>query len=181
MKKIPLGDGDKDQFVDFKNIEELHEATIKKYGKESAPKLCKARHVHSKACANKYLEAHPIFVLLGGIPLVISIVAPFAVEKTITEIFLYLADKDNEKQGQDLNSKLQDRIEETALIDSLEYCTSHFQAKGRRLLELWYMIGVQGPGILNTDLLEIFEDESSCEHDGLLDKLYMKKGAPNKT
>lgn len=91
--------------------------------------------------------------------------APFAVEKSITEIFLYLADRDDEKKGQDLNSRLQDRIEESALIDSLEYCTNHFLAKGRRLLELWYMIGVQGPGILNTDLSEIFEEEASCSHD----------------
>lgn len=97
MKKIPLGEGDKDQFVDFQNIEELHAATIKKYGKDAAPKLCKTRHIHSKACGNKYLEQHPMFELLGGIPLVISIVAPFAVEKSLTEIFLYLADKDEEK------------------------------------------------------------------------------------
>ena len=64
------------------------------------------RCVHNKACSEKYLQSHPIFELLGGIPLVISIVAPFAVEKSITEIFLYLADRDEEKKGNDLNSKL---------------------------------------------------------------------------
>lgn len=176
MKKIPLGDGDKDQFLDYQNIEELHKATIDKYGKDAAPKLCKQRHAHTKTCINNYLVNHPIFEFLGGIPLVISIVAPFAVEKSITEIFLYLAERDDEKKGEDLNSKLQDRIEESALIDSLEYCTTHFIDKGRKLLELWYMIGVQGPGILNTDLLVIFaEEESSGRHDSIVSLETAKK------
>ena len=106
MKKIPLGEGDKDQFLDYQNIEALHKATVDKYGKESAPKLCKTRHTHTKTCINNYLVNHPIFEFLGGIPLVISIVAPFAVEKSITEIFLYLAQRDDQKKGEDLNSKL---------------------------------------------------------------------------
>lgn len=172
----------------FANIEELHAATVEKYGKAieaPGPKRilpCKQRHVHSKACSHKYLAAHPIFELLGGIPLVISIVAPFAVERSLTEIFLYLADRDAEKKGQDLNSRLQDRIEGSALIDSLEYCTHHFTARGRRLLELWYMIGAQGPGILNTDLAEIFEEEAACSHDAqCLDKAFSLKGVPSKS
>jgi len=32
MKKIPMGDHDKKNFLDYENIEELHKVTIKKYG-----------------------------------------------------------------------------------------------------------------------------------------------------
>jgi hypothetical protein len=44
-------------------------------------------------CVINYLKEHPIFEFLAGIPLVISIVAPLSVMKSIGEIFLYLADK----------------------------------------------------------------------------------------
>jgi hypothetical protein len=32
--------------------------------------------------------------------------------------------------------------------------------KDRNMLELWYMIGIQGPGILYRDLKEIFSGDS---------------------
>lgn len=35
IKKIPLGSSDKDNFLDFENIEELHSATIEKYGSQN--------------------------------------------------------------------------------------------------------------------------------------------------
>lgn len=46
VKKIPLGDSDKKQFLEYSNIVSLHEVTVEKYGKESdvVPALCKMRH-----------------------------------------------------------------------------------------------------------------------------------------
>ena len=57
MKKIPLADGDKEQFLDYENIEDLHKVTIEKYGEDTdfVPKLCKMKHVHTKNCIMKYL------------------------------------------------------------------------------------------------------------------------------
>ena len=37
------------------------------------------------------------------------------------------------------------------------------------------MIGVQGPGILNTDLLVIFEEEENCRHDSIISISESKK------
>ena len=155
MKKIPLAEGDKEQFLDYENIEDLHKETVNKYGEKSdfVPKLCKMKHVHTKSCIMKYLQNHPIFEFLSGIPLVISIVAPFSVEKSLSEIFLYLA----EVNDHHFKTKLQKNINQDSLIHCLEYCTTYFaKMKDRNILELWYMIGIQGPGILYADLKEIY-------------------------
>lgn len=95
MKKIPLGDQDKKNFLDYENIRELHKVTIEKYGKDAdfLPTLCKQRHTHSNQCITNYLQKHPIFEFFAGVPLVISIVAPLSVFKSLSEIFLYLAEK----------------------------------------------------------------------------------------
>ena len=46
VKKIPLGENDKKQFLEYSNIEKLHEVTKKKYEKQPdiIPPLCKMRH-----------------------------------------------------------------------------------------------------------------------------------------
>ena len=57
MKKIPLADGDKEQFLDYENIQDLHKVTLEKYGDAAdfVPKLCKMKHAHTKSCIMKYL------------------------------------------------------------------------------------------------------------------------------
>jgi len=95
MKKIPLGESDRKSFLDYKNIQDLHETTIEKYGKDSdfIPPLCKMKHNHSNQCIMSYLSKHPIFEFFAGVPLVISIVAPLSVMKSLSEIFVYMYDK----------------------------------------------------------------------------------------
>jgi hypothetical protein len=97
MKKIPLGDSDKKNFLEYENIIELNEVTIKRYGESSdfIPPLCKQRHNHGDNCIKDYLAKHPIFEFFAGIPLVISIVAPLSVFKSLSEIFIYLAEKND--------------------------------------------------------------------------------------
>jgi len=55
------------------------------------------RHTHGNPCITKYLQNHPIVELFGGVPLVISIIAPFSVKKSLSEIFLFLFEKKNIK------------------------------------------------------------------------------------
>jgi len=107
--------------LDYENIQELHKVTLEKYGKDNTPELCKIRHPHNNTCITKYLQAHPIFELLAGIPLSISIVAPFAVYKSLSEIFLYLTEK---RGSNGLNQNVLDkRLNDDSLIHCLEYCT----------------------------------------------------------
>lgn len=73
----------------------------------------------------------------------ISIVAPLSVFKSLSEIFLYLAEKN---EGYDVVGNFQDdlrhKMADESLIHCLEYCTGYFQdKKGSNLLELWYLIG----------------------------------------
>ena len=108
IKKIPLNDEAKQQVLDWKEIEDLNEATIAYQNgrfKDNLPPLCKKCRPpkqHTDACIIAYLEKHPIVDYFAGIPLVISMVAPFAVYKSLTDIFHYLADKDSN----DFNSGL---------------------------------------------------------------------------
>jgi hypothetical protein len=138
----------------------LHKTTVQKYGEGSdfIPKLCVKRHQHSlNDCIKTYLRDHPIFEFFAGIPLVISIVAPLSVFKSLSEIFLYLADK-NERNFQ--SDVLKDRIDDESLIHCLEYCTEYFTSrKDSQILDLWSFIGMQGPGILYDDLKEVFGQE----------------------
>jgi len=43
-----------------------------------------------------------------------------------------------------------------SLLDSLDYCTEYFEQLSDKestpILEMWYMIGLNGPGILRRDL-----------------------------
>lgn len=80
------------------------------------------KHNHVNACVTKYLAQHPIFDYFAGIPLVISIVAPLSVYKSLSEIFIYLADK-RQREGDHFDEQLN----EGSLVDCLEYCTGHFQ------------------------------------------------------
>jgi len=57
---------------------------------------------------------------------------------------------------------LKDKMDDESLIHCLEYCTQYFKDKeGSNLLELWYLIGMQGPGILYDDLKEILCQEEA--------------------
>jgi len=175
MKKIPLGDQDKKNFLDYENILELHKVTQQKYGDSSdfIPPLCKMRHVHGENCIKNYLTAHPIFEFFAGIPLVISIVAPLSVFKSLSEIFLYLAEKN---EGNFQSDVLKHRMDDESLIHCLEYCTEYFKnKKGSNILELWYLIGMQGPGILYDDLKEIMaQDDKEAEEFKEMDKLLLE-------
>jgi hypothetical protein len=88
LKKIPLAESDKKTFLDYNNIILLDEETRKKYGEENEKlkklKLCKQKHAHSTLCLHNYLKEHPIFDFFAGIPLVISIVAPLSVCKSLS-------------------------------------------------------------------------------------------------
>ena len=122
---------------------ELHKVTVEKYGDDpevtsKLPVLCKQRHTHSNLCIVNYLSKHPIFDFFAGIPLVISIVAPLSVFKSLSEIFQYLAAKNEGHFQDDLKHKMADE----SLIHCLEYCSGYFEDKeGSHLLELWYLIG----------------------------------------
>ena len=56
MTKIPLGQKDKKEFLDFGQIRVLHETTLERYGQDTkivAP--CKMKHTHATTCVTKYL------------------------------------------------------------------------------------------------------------------------------
>ena len=99
-----------------------------------------------------------MFDFFAGIPLVISMVAPFAVYKSLTDIFHYLADKNSN----DFKSGLSKKMENESLVHCLEYCINHLRStqekeEDNNILDLWYMIGVQGPGILSHDLEYLYK------------------------
>ena len=149
LKKIPLGDSDKKSFLEYDNIMELHKATLAKYGADpevisKLPVLCKQKHAHSNLCIVNYLSKHPIFDFFAGIPLVISIVAPLSVFKSLSEIFEYLAAKHEGYIGEQesFQGDLKHKMADESLIHCLEYCSGYFESKkGSHLLELWYLIG----------------------------------------
>jgi len=66
-----------------------------------------------------------------------------------------------DKHGSNFQSDvLKHRIDDESLVHCLEYCTQYLETKeDQTMLELWYMIGTQGPGILYEDLVEILGDE----------------------
>ena len=68
-------------------------------------------------------------------------VAPFAVYKSLTDIFHYLTD------SAAFNTGLQKKIENDNLIQCLNYCNDHLisvqdKDPDNNILDLWYMIGV---------------------------------------
>jgi hypothetical protein len=135
------------------------------------------RHTHGESCIQTYLTKHPIFEFFAGIPLVISIVAPLSVFKTLSEIFLYMADKNNDI--------LESRMDEGSLIHCLEYINSYLkERKNSNILELWHIIGMQGPGILYEDLKEIMcneeDDSEEFAHARVdqMDKMLLEEGTP---
>jgi len=151
-----MGESDKKEFLDYQNIIDLHEATVSKNWKiDDSLKICPMKHKHSDICTIKYLNAHPLFDFLAGNPLVISIMAPLCVEKSLKEMFLYLAEKDKGKENFSENM-LKSKMDDETIMDCLEYCTSHFEKKNNKALQIWYMIGLQGPGIMFDDLKEIY-------------------------
>lgn len=110
----------------------------------------------------KYLENHPIFDYFAGIPFVISMVAPMSVQRSLKEIFAYLVEKDQSDTNEQLN------IKDGNLIDCLEFSLSHFQREqeedpANNALDVWFLIGTQGPGILYRSLSAIFVDEEEDE------------------
>lgn len=87
-----------------------------------------------------------------------------SVEQSLAEIFKYMA----EQHGEHLKEDLKDKIDDKGLIMCLEYCTNYFtEKKDSSALNLWYLIGTQGPGILYDDLSEIM----SAAYNDLDDKL----------
>ena len=44
------------------------------------------------------------------------------------------------------------RFDDSSLINCLEYSTNYLSQVKTNILQLWYMIGTQGPGILLEDL-----------------------------
>jgi len=135
--------------------------------KKELPKLCTMRHnPHTlTTCIKKYLNEHPMFDFFGGVPLVISIVAPFTVFKSLSQLFLQLAEQQNNRIKKNGDCDDSDIMGDEALgglsyakvLDMLECCTEHFLALGpsNNILEMWYLIGVNGPGILDSDLQKI--------------------------
>lgn len=171
LTKIPLSDTDRTSYFEFGNIRALHEQTAAFYKDlgitKDLPKICSLRncpHTFS-TCVKKYLMEHPMFEFFMGTPLVISIVAPFTVCKSLKEICIDLWQRSKEQSssadGENIKSTeiLQDEIYYKSLLDSLDYCTKHFQEQGQGgnspILEMWYIIGLNGPGILQDDLKAI--------------------------
>lgn len=77
------------------------------------------------------------------------------------------------QHGEQLKEDLKDKIDDTGLIMCLEYCTNYFtEKKDSSALNLWYLIGTQGPGILYDDLSEIM----SAAYNDFEDKLLTEEG-----
>ena len=123
------------------------------------------RHPHSlQQCTGKYLKEHPMFEFFMGTPLNISIIAPFTAIKSLKEIFVDLWNKKKDRSNADDENDFLDYMNEDSqyesLLDSLDYCTDHFEQLSEKestpILEMWYMIGLNGPGILRRDLQAIF-------------------------
>ena len=98
INKIPLSEEDKRSFLDYENTKELHRLTKVRYGEKSdfIPSLCRNIHKeHNLSCTKEYLSKHPLIEFMGGIPLVISMMAVLSVQKSLAEIFLYLAEKND--------------------------------------------------------------------------------------
>lgn len=92
-----------------------------------------------------------------------------SVEQSLAEIFKYMA----EQHGEHLRDDLEGKIDDTGLIMCLEYCTNYFtEKKDSSALNLWYLIGTQGPGILYDDLSEIM----AAAYDGCGDRLLTEEG-----
>lgn len=100
-----------------------------------------------------------------GTPLVISIIAPFTAVKSLKEICIDLWNKKKERSDpndeMDIgNVYMNEDLQYESLLDSLDYCTEHFEQLSEKestpILEMWYMIGLNGPGILRRDLQAIF-------------------------
>jgi len=48
-------------------------------------------------------------------------------------------------------------MEQPSLINCLEYCTEYFESKDNSLIrDLWFIIALQGQGILYEDLEQIY-------------------------
>ena len=48
-------------------------------------------------------------------------------------------------------------MEHSSLINCLEYCTEYFESKDNSLIrDLWFFIALQGQGILDEDLKQIY-------------------------
>ena len=103
-----------------------------------------------------------MFEFFQGTPQVISIIAPFTAIKSLKEICIDLWNKKKDRsESDDINQQMNEDLQYyESLLDSLDYCTEYFKQLSDKestpILEMWYMIGLNGPGILRRDLQKIF-------------------------
>ena len=73
--------------------------------------------------------------------------APLSVQKTLSQLFVDI-------------SKNTGMVDDKSLVRTLDFCTDHFRGKQNKksgnALDIWYMIGLQGPGILYDDMKIIY-------------------------
>ena len=141
FSKIPLGTQDRQEFFSYNNMKSLHKATIARFGKECELKEpLKRNYDQYEKLARDYLKKHPIFDYFADIPLVISIIAPLAVQKNLTDIFDFLATAQSDSKD------FLTEIHDGSLLDCLEFCTNYFENKKiedptSKTLDIWFFIG----------------------------------------
>lgn len=80
------------------------------------------------------MQKHPIFEYFAGVPLVISIVAPLSVYKSLSEIFLYMAEKNDSSDESFQQEEGLKRFDDNSLINCLEYSTNYLSKMKTNIL-----------------------------------------------
>lgn len=114
-------------------------------------RLCSLNHCHTDRCAITYLKKQPLFDILGGIPLCISVVAPMLLRFSVKELFEKVI-------SSSLLTFMQGRIEVDSLIMSIEFSVRLLQESNPKAIEIFYLIGITQEGLYEDDLFNIFEE-----------------------
>ncbi|CDW80630.1 nb-arc domain protein [Stylonychia lemnae] len=154
LTKIPLQNEDLNQFLSWERIVELHKFTVEKFGEGNVKvALCKIRN-HTRKCVVEYLVQHPLFNLLGGQPLSISLIAPLSLKFSLKEIYQQLVELP-------IINVFKGKIKEDALILSLEFSIKILNDSYEKAVELFYLIGITKEGLFEDDLDQLFEDDDT--------------------
>ena len=157
IAKIPLENEELDTFLNYdKAIMDLHEYTLSKMGKDTLKiQMCKHRSGgHSLKCVRDYLEQHPLFDVLAGQPLSLSLIAPLSLKHSLKEIYQKILDSP-------LTEIFNGRVKEDALILSLEFSLKILNDTDSKAVELFYIIGLTSQGLFEEDLEQLFEEEDT--------------------
>jgi hypothetical protein len=118
-----------DRLLDYKQIEELDYFTSELGIKNDIENLyipnpgkCLDRHNHNSKCVISFLAKHPIFDMIGGHPMIISLFTPLLVDRTLKEFFNFMSESP-------LFDILTGEMKDDPLIISLEYAVNLISLK----------------------------------------------------